>query len=171
METRQMKALTVTTTIERKHEGRPRFLCIPMSRVDPWKLPGTTTVEGNLNGVDIGRRSLKRWDDRNCWFMDVPDDLCRKATVETGDRVKLSLRIASEELPQELSQLIKNNPIARTSWKRLTPGQANVARRNPRRQTTCHPRTTSDASALLVKLAGQMSGKSLDWRTAQDSFV
>ena len=123
-----MKALTLVSTVEHKHQGLPRFVCIPMSKVDPWKLPGTTTVEGALNSVDIGRRSLKRWDDRNCWFMDLPDVLCRKATVQTGDRVKLNLRIASEELPEELAWLIKNNPTARNRWERLTPGQQRMLR-------------------------------------------
>src|SRR5258708_1138656 len=105
-----MKTLTVTTTIERKHEGLPRFLCIPMSKADPWKLPGTMTVEVTLNGVKIGRRSLKRWEDNNCWFMDLSDPICRQAKVETGDCVKMTMRLASEELPEELSRSIKEDP-------------------------------------------------------------
>jgi uncharacterized protein YdeI (YjbR/CyaY-like superfamily) len=46
-----------------------------------------------------------------------------KANVETGDRVKLSLKIGSEELPEELAQLIKRNSPARARWEQLTPGQ------------------------------------------------
>ncbi len=42
-----MEILKVTSTIEHKHQGLPRFVCIPMSKVDPWKLQGTTTVEVN----------------------------------------------------------------------------------------------------------------------------
>jgi hypothetical protein len=123
-----MNTLNVTSTIEHKHEGLPRFVCIPMSKVDPWKLQGTTTVEVTMNGVNIGRRSLKRWDDRGCWWMDLADAVCRKAKVETGDRAKLSLKIASEELPAELAQLIKNNSQARARWERLTPGQKRMLR-------------------------------------------
>jgi len=52
------QTLNLTSMIEHKHEGLPRFVCVPMSKVDPWKLKGTTTVEVNMNGVDIGRRSL-----------------------------------------------------------------------------------------------------------------
>ena len=120
--------LNVTSVIEHKHKGLPRFVRIPMSQVDPWKLQGTTTVEVTMNGVDIGRRSLKRWNDRNCWWMDLADAVCRKASVETGDRVKLSLKIASEELPAELAQLIKKNSQARARWERLTPGQKRMLR-------------------------------------------
>jgi uncharacterized protein YdeI (YjbR/CyaY-like superfamily) len=48
--------------------------------------------------------------------------------VETGDRVKLSLRIASEELPAELARLIKNNQFARARWERFTPGHKRMLR-------------------------------------------
>ena len=123
-----MKTLNIASTIEHKHEGLPRFVCIPMAKVDPWKLQRTTTVEVTMNGVNIGRRSLKRWDDRGCWWMDLADAVCRKAKVETGDRAKLSLKIASEELPAELSHLIKKNSQARALWERLKPGQKRMLR-------------------------------------------
>jgi hypothetical protein len=101
---------------------------VPISKVDPWKLQGTTTVEVTMNGVNVGRRSLKCWDDRGCWFIDLADAVCRKANVETGDRVKLSLKIGSEELPEELAQLIKRNSPARARWEQLTPGQKRMLR-------------------------------------------
>ena len=123
-----MKPLNVTSIIEHKHAGLPRFVCVPISKVDPWKLKGTTTVEVTINGVNIGRRSLKRWNDRVCWFMELAEALCRKTNVETGDRVKLSLKIASEELPAELARLIKNSPPARAGWERLTPAQQRMLR-------------------------------------------
>jgi hypothetical protein len=123
-----MKTLNVISTIEHKHEGLPRFVCIPMEKVQPWKLQGTTTVEVSMNGVDIGRRSLKRWDDRNCWWMDLADAACRKANVGTGNRVELRLRIASEELPEELADLIKKDARARSRWEQLTPAQKRMLR-------------------------------------------
>ncbi len=123
-----MITVNVTSTIEHKHKGLPRFVCIPKARVDPWKLQGTTTVEASMNGVNIGRRSLKRWDDRNCWWMDLAEAVCRKANVETGDQVRLSLRIASEELPEELADLIKKNSRARSKWEQLTPAQKRMLR-------------------------------------------
>jgi hypothetical protein len=58
--------LRVTTVIEHKHEGLPRFACIPVDQVTPLGLAETTIIEGEINGVDIGRRRLKRWDDRGC---------------------------------------------------------------------------------------------------------
>lgn len=99
-----------------------------MVKVDPWRLQGTTTVEVTINGVNIGRRSLKRWDERNSWWMDLSETACRQADIETGDRVKLTLTIASEELPAELKELISQNREARIRWERLTPGQQRMLR-------------------------------------------
>jgi hypothetical protein len=123
-----MKPLNVISTIEHKHEGLPRFVCIPLKEISPWNLAATTTVELCINGVNVGRRSLKRWDDRNCWFMDLSSEVCRQANIETGDRVELVLAIASEELPAELAMLIKKNAIARQRWEKLTPGQQRMLR-------------------------------------------
>jgi hypothetical protein len=118
---------------------------VPISKVDPWKLQGTTTVEVTTNGVNVGRRSLKRWGDRGCWFIDLADAVCRKANVETGDRVKLSLKIGSEELPEELAQLIKRDSTARARWEQLTPSQKRMLREevlatNNRRHASDAPR-------------------------------
>jgi hypothetical protein len=146
--TLHIKTLHAISTIEHKQKGLPRFVCILMSKVDSWKLNGTTTVEVTMNGVDIGRRSLKRWDDRNCWFMDLADAACRKADIETGDRVKLSLKIASEELPAELAELIReNSQSARPVGTSHARAAAHVARRNSRRQTTGHSRPTRGSRA------------------------
>jgi hypothetical protein len=122
------RTLEVNTIVEPKHEGLPRFVCMGFDSIAPWKLDRTTTVEGTLNGVDLGRRSLKRWDDRVCWWMDLPDSLCRKAGVGTGDQVKLRLRIASEELPEELARLISTNSMAKKSWQQLTTAQQRMLR-------------------------------------------
>jgi len=122
------KPLVITAQVERKYEQFPRFVCIPLAKVAPWKLDSTTTVEGTINGVDIGRRSLKRWDDRKCWWIDLPEPLCQKARIETGDKVKLSLRIASETLPKELLELIEKDSVAMARWQKLTPGQKRMLR-------------------------------------------
>ena len=123
-----MKTLSVTSTIEHKHEGLPRFVCIPMEAVDSLRLTGTTTVELSINGVKVGRRSLKRWDDRACWWMDLSNEVCRKAGIDTGYQVNLNLQIASEELPAELAALIKTDTQARRHWEKLTPGQQRMLR-------------------------------------------
>jgi hypothetical protein len=123
------RTLEVNTVVEHKHEGLPRFVCIDVDTIAPWKLDITTTmVEGTLNGVDIGRCSPKGWDDRVCWWMDLPEQLCRKAKFDTGDQVTLSLRIASEGLPEELAKLITTNSAAKKSWQQLTTAPQRMLR-------------------------------------------
>jgi hypothetical protein len=146
-----MKTLKVKSTIEHKHKGLPRFVCVPLAKVDPWKLQETTTIEVTMNGVNIGRRSLKRWDDRECWWIDLSNEACRKARVETGDRVQLSLKLASEELPEELDQLLKRNPGARARWEQLTPGQKRMLREEvlAAKQATTRARRAARALAAV----------------------
>ena len=122
------KNLKITSIVERKYEQFPRFVCIPLEQVAAWSLDGTTTVEGSVNDVGIGRRSLKRWDERRCWWIDLPEPLCRKAGIETGDTVRLNLRIADEALPRELCDLIAKDSRAKARWEKLTAGQKRMLR-------------------------------------------
>jgi hypothetical protein len=146
-----MKILKTTSVIEHKHEGLPRFVCIPIAQVEPWQLQGTTTVEVTINGVKVGRRSLKRWDGRDCWWMDLSNETCRKADIETGERVKLSLRIASDGLPAELARLLKMNSQARARWQSLTPGQQRMLREEILAAKQSSTRERRAARALGVK--------------------
>ena len=123
-----MKEIVVTTKVIRHHPQFSRLVTIPLEELAPWKLTGTTTVEGTINSTELGRRSLKRWDERKCWWIDLPDPLCKKAKLETGDGVKLTIRLASEDLPQELTQLIQVNPAAKARWTTLTPAQQRMLR-------------------------------------------
>lgn len=145
------RVLNVTSVIEHKHQGLPRFICIPLSAVAALKLAGTTTVELTMSGVNVGRRSLKRWDDGKCWWMDLPDVICRKANVDTGDRVKLSLRIASEQLPKELARLIERDSAARVRWERLTPSQKRMLREEVLAAKQSATRASRAARALGVE--------------------
>ena len=105
-----------------------RLATIPLEAVAPWKLDQTTIVEGTINGVDFGRRSMKRWDDRNCWWIDLPDALCKKAKIDDGDEVLLKLSLASEDLPGELEQLITTNRSAKAHWDKMTTSQQRMLR-------------------------------------------
>lgn len=123
-----MNEIVVNTTVTRHHPQLSRLVTIPLATVAPWKLTGTTVVEGTINDIPLGRRSLKRWDDRECWWIDLPEPLCKKAKVETGDEVKLVIRLASEDLPAELRQLLEINPKAAAKWKSMTAAQQRMLR-------------------------------------------
>ena len=123
-----MKEIVVTTTVTRHNPQFSRLVTIPLGTVAPWKLTGTTVVEGEINGTPLGRRSLKRWDERECWWIDLPDPLCKKAKIEMGDEVKLVIRLASEDLPDELTQLLGTSQKAAAKWKSMTAAQQRMLR-------------------------------------------
>src|SRR6185295_10848298 len=94
----RMKEIKIQSTIIRHMPQFSRLVTIPLKAVSAWNLDGTTVVEGTINGIELGRRSLKRWDDRNCWWIDLPEPLCKRAKIDTGDKVTLKIHLASEEL-------------------------------------------------------------------------
>ena len=87
-------ALALLVTIERKDPKLPRFAVIPTASVEKWGIKENTVLEGIMRGVEMGRRPLKRWDDQR-WFIQLPEPLCKKAGVDTGDSVTVILRLAS----------------------------------------------------------------------------
>jgi uncharacterized protein YdeI (YjbR/CyaY-like superfamily) len=60
--------------------------------------------------------------------MDLSNDICRQAHIETGDQVKLTLQIASDTLPEELVRLLIRSRAARARWEALTRGQQRMLR-------------------------------------------
>lgn len=119
--------LNLSCEVERKDERLPRFLVVPSRLLEGWRLDGTTVVEAMINGIAIGRRSLKRWD-RDRWFIELTQPMCKRAGVDTGDRVNLSVCLASEELPEELSDLLSGSRRAQAAWTKLTPAQQRALR-------------------------------------------
>lgn len=113
--------------IERKTDRLPRFLVVPARLLERWKLEGTAVVEAMINGTGIGRRSLKKWDDDR-WFVELAQPICERAGVDTGDRVNLCLRLASDELPDELASLLASSRTAQVAWEKLTSAQQRVLR-------------------------------------------
>ena len=121
------KQITITSTVTRHHPQFARLVTIPLETVAPWKISDTTVIEGTINDTELGRRSLKRWDDRKCWWIDLPEPLCKRAKLETGNEVTLKIRLASEDLPDELSQVLKDRK-ARAKWDTLTQAQQRMLR-------------------------------------------
>jgi hypothetical protein len=119
--------IELETVIERKAPTLPRFVVIPSPLLAPWKLIGTTALEGTLNGVSLGRRNVKPWDAER-WFMEIPETLCRQAGVDTGDTVRLVLSVAPEEMPGELGEILVNDSAAMARWRQMTASQQRMLR-------------------------------------------
>ena len=122
------KQISVVTKVIRHNPQFSRLVTIPLDQIEPWKLDGTSTVEGTINGTELGRRSLKRWDERNCWWIDLPDPLCKKAGLDVGDEATLTIRLASEDLPGELRERLESNSVAKANWEKLTQPQQRMLR-------------------------------------------
>lgn len=122
MPSSQPTEITHQGEIERKRPRLPRFVVIPSETVAAWRLAGTTVVTGTLNDLEFGRHTIKRWDNAR-WFMELPDPLCRRAGVDTGSQVRLVLRLATAELPQELSDLLAGDVAAKAAWLALSRSQ------------------------------------------------
>jgi hypothetical protein len=143
-------SIRLSAKVERKAEypQLPRFIVVPASAIAEWKLTRTTTVEGTLNRVDLGRRGLKQWDAER-WFFELPDPVCRRARVDVGDTVQLELRLASEELPAELQELIGSSDQARQAWQALSPGNQRVLREHILKARQSATRMNRARKALL----------------------
>jgi hypothetical protein len=124
---KKVSAVNLLCEVERKDRRLPRFMVVPAQLLDGWKLDGTTVVEATVNGVAVGRRSLKKWDDDR-WFVELAQPMCDRAGVDTGDRVKLSLRLASDELPEEIATLLAGSRRAQAAWAKLTLAQQRMLR-------------------------------------------
>jgi hypothetical protein len=141
-------ALAISVRIECKQPALPRFAIVPATVIQPWGLTETTVIEGTLNGVPIGRRTIKKWDDE-LWWIDIPQTLCRQAKVDTGETVSLEIRLASTELPEELAALLKSNPAVKAAWDKLTSGQQRMFRENVASAKT--PETRSRRASGLLR--------------------
>ncbi len=108
--------------VQRKQPNLPRFVIVPSQLLTDWGIKETTIVEGSLNGIDFGRRSLKRWDEQR-WFIELPDTVCKKARVDTGHSVTLVMWLALNEMPAELTKLIADDPQAKSNWEKMTASQ------------------------------------------------
>ncbi len=89
-------SLGLMAKIQRKDPKLPRFIVVPSMLVSDWGLTENVTVTGELNGVDMGRRPLKYWDEER-WFIQIPEPLCKKANVDTGSMVTVTIQIAADE--------------------------------------------------------------------------
>lgn len=122
-------SIALLTIVQRKQPDLPRFVVIPAQLVADWKITGTTIIEGTLNGIDMGRRSLKPWDE-NRWFIELPEPLCKKARVEKGHSVTIVMSLALDEMPVELTQLMASDSGAKSAWEKLTASQQRMLRQH-----------------------------------------
>lgn len=109
-------------TIERKSPDLPRYVVLPRGAVSDLVLEATSTVDGEIADVPIHRQAVKPWGNGR-WFLDVKNETCQKAGVDTGDEVEIELRRVSEDPPADLIEALASNPTAAAVWDRLSRSQ------------------------------------------------
>ena len=85
---RRPGSVSMEVVIERKRGEMAGFVVVPARPLAAWGLTETTTVEGTLDGVAIGRRSLLRRDGDG-WVVELPGPLFEAVGKEAGDRARL----------------------------------------------------------------------------------
>jgi hypothetical protein len=104
--------------LQRDSDSTPRYLEIPATVLAAWELERATEVEVDVNGTPAGRRRIRRRDaDR--WYIQLPEAACRDLGVKVGQRLRVSVRLASQDLPDELFRLLVNT-VARERWDALS---------------------------------------------------
>lgn len=118
----QSPRITFSATLERKDPRLPVYVVVPYAVIEPWLLQGTTVVEGEMNGLSVGRRTIKRWDssDEANWFVELTAPFCKAAGIKVGDQLTVSLVIAAASTPRELEVLLQQDPQCRVAWGKLS---------------------------------------------------
>lgn len=141
-------ATRIESTVERKDPSLPRFVVVPDDAVADWRLEGTTMVDVTIDGTDVGRRSLKRWRERGGWFFDLTQDQAEGADVDVGERITVELRRASTALPDELRDLLDEDPEACRRWESLTDSRRRMLAEHVRNAKRPETRARRAARAL-----------------------
>lgn len=114
----------LTTMIERKQESLPCFAIIPKDIA----LKGgesTYMAEASVNGVSIGRRSIKPWGDRKRWFIEFTRPQMETLGLDIGDEITLELKSTQAE-PDELIDALRQRGLL-DAWKTVTPSRRRLA--------------------------------------------
>jgi hypothetical protein len=143
-----MASVSLEVTIEQKAAALPAYVVVPAAKVARWKLEATTTIEGTLDGVALGRRSLKRWDEAR-WFVELTKGILAEVGKRVGDRAKLRMSVASAELPAELVRLIERDAAARARWEAHTDAQKRMLREHVFDARSSEARARRAEKALL----------------------
>jgi hypothetical protein len=122
-----MSTVALEVELQRKQHDLPAFVVIPAARLRAWRLTGTTTVDACLDRVDLGRRSLKRWDAER-WFLELRREHVVALGKAIGARARLTITRAPTELPAELRDLLDTDSVAKSNWQGLSAARQRVLR-------------------------------------------
>lgn len=101
---------------------------IPARFIRDWGLTATTTVEGTVNGVAIGRRAIKdsgpKTDD---WYLGLTKPLAEAIGATKGDEVEIELWLADMAMPEEMAARMKSDAQFALAYEALIPNHKRKA--------------------------------------------
>lgn len=132
-----------------QYPGMAPWFQIPAHFIRGWGLTLTTTVEGTVNGVPIGRRAIKdsgpKTDD---WYLGLTKPLAEAIGAKKGDEVDVELRLADMTMPEVMAARMKSDAEFARAYEALIP--------NHKRKAIEHyleAKTPAGRTARLEKIA------------------
>lgn len=110
--------------LQRHRPDLPVYLVVPADFAVACGCSATFVVDAELDGIALGRRSVKPWstrpgDDR--WFLELTKAHCARLDRREGDTVQVALAPA-RELPEDLEEALQKSDLVQ-AWSRLSAAQ------------------------------------------------
>lgn len=112
--------LEFSAELARHHPDLPIFLLVPPETVAGFGAAGTFVAGATVNGLDIGRRSVKPWGDGR-WFLELTKAHCAALDVAEGDSVRVRLQTVPPT-PPDLEAAIRTEGLT-DAWSALSEAQ------------------------------------------------
>jgi hypothetical protein len=106
--------------LARHHPDLPVYLLVPPETVARFGATGTFVVGASVNGLDIGRRSVKPWGEGR-WFLELTKAHCTALSVEEGDAVQVR-RQTVPQTPPDLEAAIRADGLT-DAWTAVSEAQ------------------------------------------------
>ena len=106
--------------LDRHQPDLPVFAIVPGTVAEAFGKTRTFIVETRINGLPLGRRSIKPWGDGR-WFLELTKAHCKALGVDVGSNLSVDVALAPET-PDDLRQRIDQAGLA-GAWGRLSEAQ------------------------------------------------
>jgi hypothetical protein len=76
--------------------GLTAFILIPAISVEIWNVKESATVIALIEGLETGKKSLKRLSlsENSDWILELTLPFCRMASIKAGDVINVSMKLA-----------------------------------------------------------------------------
>ena len=112
----------------RQYPGMGPWFRVPAHFIRAWGLTATTTVEGTINGLPLGRRSLKDSGPKTeDWYMSMSRKTTLALDAKAGDEVEIELRLSDMTMPGEMAARMESDADFARAYEALRPDHKRAA--------------------------------------------